>query len=95
MTVTPDLPFGTATRDTDAVNSMTREQLPGLIAAAGKDPALLSLYGAHDNDRVVIDHRPSGWVVFYTERGNEYDLSHHSTEDAACRDVLQRLDLAW
>jgi hypothetical protein len=74
------------------VNLITREDLPKLIAAAGKDPAFVSLYGAHDNDRIVIDNQPAGWVVFYTERGGEFDIREHRTEDAACRDVLDRLD---
>ncbi len=72
---------------------LTREALPALITSAGKDPKFISLYGAHDHDHIVIDHRAAGWVVFYTERGADFDLRHHSSEDAACRDVLARLDI--
>jgi hypothetical protein len=53
----------------------------------------VSLYGAHDNDRIVIDNRAAGWVVFYSERGGEFDLQAHPTEDDACRDVLRRLGI--
>jgi hypothetical protein len=49
------------------------------------------LFGAHLNDAVVIDHRRQGWVVFYSERGTEFDLKSYQTEDAACRDLLARL----
>jgi len=76
------------------VASLVREDPPRLIAAAGLGPGMVSLYGAHDNDHLVIDNRPGGWVVFYTERGGEFDLQQHPTEDAACRDLLQRLKIA-
>jgi hypothetical protein len=51
----------------------------------------VSLYGANDHDRVLIDHRANGWAVFYSERGTEYDLQLHESEDAGCRDLLGRL----
>lgn len=72
---------------------LTREKLPGVISEAGKNASVVSLYGAHDNDRFVIDNRPSGWVVFYTERGEEFDLRTHTSEHDACRDLLGRLGI--
>lgn len=72
---------------------LTRERLPDLISEAGKNVAAVSLYGAHDHDRLVIDNRPDGWVVFYTERGGEFDLRSHVSEHEACRDLLERLGI--
>ncbi len=49
------------------------------------------LYGAHLGDAIVMDHRPDGWVVFYSERGEESALRLHTTEADACADLLDRL----
>lgn len=49
------------------------------------------LYGTHLGDAIVMDHRPEGWVVFYSERGGESALRLHSTEADACADLLDRL----
>jgi hypothetical protein len=38
---------------------------------------VVSLYGAYDNARIVIDHRGAGWVVFYSEPGGEFDRRNH------------------
>lgn len=73
---------------------LARADLPELIARAGHDGSRVSLYRAHDDDTSVIDNRAAGWVVFYTERGEEFDLRVHDSEDAACRDLLRRLGIA-
>ena len=49
------------------------------------------LYGAHLGDAIVMDHRPEGWVVFYSERGGESALRLYTTEADACADLLDRL----
>jgi hypothetical protein len=73
---------------------LRRADLPDVLKSAGIDPNQVSLYGSHDNDRVVIDQRAAGWVVFYTERGGEFDLRQRGNEDEACRDVLVRLGIS-
>lgn len=70
---------------------LTREMLLSMILRAGKEPSTVSLYGSHGNEGLVIDHRPGGWVVFYTQRGGESDLTKHLSEHAACLNVLERL----
>ncbi len=70
---------------------LTRDSLVELLDRAGVPNDSYHLFGAHLNDAVVIDHRPQGWVVFYSERGAESDLQLHHSEDAACRDLLRRL----
>jgi hypothetical protein len=49
-----------------------RESLVELLDRMGVPGDAYHLFGAHLNDAVVIDHRPDGWVVFYSERGAEY-----------------------
>jgi hypothetical protein len=70
---------------------ITRETLGELLVHTGVPPGSYHLYGAHIDDALVIDHRPEGWVVFYSERGAEFDLRLHHSEDSACRDLLARL----
>jgi hypothetical protein len=70
---------------------LTREALASVLGQAGVAPTTYHLYGAHINDAVILDHRAVGWVVFYSERGGEFSLRRHGTEDAACRDLLARL----
>jgi hypothetical protein len=53
-----------------------------------------SSFGAHLEDAMVMDRRPEGWVVFYSERGGEYSLTVHSDEASACADMLSRLGSA-
>ena len=37
-----------------------------------------------------MDHGPQGWTVAYTERGMRSMVAVHPTEEAACRDFLDR-----
>lgn len=71
---------------------LTRERLAQLLPAKGFRRNVYSLFGAHAQDAFVVDHRGDRWVVFYTERGAEFDVSEHESEDSACRDLLDRLD---
>ena len=47
--------------------------------------------GAHLEDAMVMDRRPQGWVVFYSERGGEFSLNIHDDEASACADLLERV----
>ena len=64
---------------------LTRERLAVVLDRLGVQPGSYSLFGAHSPDSVVIDHRPEGWVVFYTERGDESGLETFPTEAEACQ----------
>jgi hypothetical protein len=70
---------------------LTRERLSHILSDKGFRSNPYSLSGAHLEDAFVMDQRGGGWVVFYTERGIEFGLTEHSSEDAACRDLLNRL----
>ncbi len=69
----------------------TREALAGLLEQQGFRRNSYHLYGARLDDAIILDQRPQGWVVFYSERGGEYDLRAHRTEADACDDALNRL----
>ena len=78
----------------------TRESLEAFLSAEGVPHDSYSLVGSHGHEGVVLDHRAlrrkgsdwrETWVVFYTERGEEVNLLSFTSEDAACREVLNRL----
>jgi hypothetical protein len=55
------------------------------------DEDRVSLSGQQADDTFILEHRGAGWLVFYWERGVKRDFRKHTSEDAACRDVLARL----
>jgi hypothetical protein len=70
---------------------LTRQSLAALLDAEGVAERAYSLYGSHKEDAIVLDNRPGGWVVFYTERGGEFDLKTYERESDACLDLLIRV----
>jgi hypothetical protein len=69
----------------------TREALAARLGALGVRENTYHLFGAHLNDAIVMDRRPEGWVVFYSERGGESLLSVHEHEADGCADLLARV----
>ena len=69
----------------------SRTSLANHLNELGVNENSYHLYGAHLEDAIVMDHRPEGWVVFYSERGGESSLRLHLTEAGACTDLLDRL----
>jgi hypothetical protein len=57
-----------------------------------QDRAMVSLDGEREDETYVLEHRGRGWLVFFLERGRKRDFRKHSSEDAACRDLLGRLE---
>ena len=75
---------------------LNRELLASVLAANGIAERAYHLYGAHQDNALVLDNRPQGWVVFYSERGGEDILSTYASEADACLDLLNRLlDDTW
>lgn len=70
---------------------MNRQELGETLHREGINPNAYALFGGHPSEQYVIDVRPGGWVVYYSERGLESDLQEFDTEDAACRFLLERL----
>jgi hypothetical protein len=66
---------------------MTVARLRDLVV--GEDR--VSLDGDRVDDTFVLEHRGAGWLVFYWERGRKREFRKHTSEDAACRDLLARL----
>jgi hypothetical protein len=52
----------------------TREALSAHLGALGVREGSYHLF-AHLDDAMVMDRRPEGWVIFYSERGGEFSLS--------------------
>jgi hypothetical protein len=53
--------------------------------------AVVSLDGERSDETYVLERRGGGWLVFFLERGRKRDFRKHASEDAACRDLLERL----
>jgi hypothetical protein len=70
---------------------LTRETLAVLLAKNHVSERAYDLFGAHKHDALVLDLRPEGWIVFYSERGGEDILGRHATEADACLDLMSRL----
>jgi hypothetical protein len=71
--------------------ALTRHSLAELLDREGINEGAYSLFGAHKPEAIVMDQRRDGWVVFYTERGEESDLRRYADEAAACLDLLDRV----
>jgi hypothetical protein len=70
---------------------LNRQRLAQVLDANGVAERAYDLYGAHQHDALVLDHRQDGWVVFYSERGGEDVLARYESEAEACLDILERL----
>jgi len=70
---------------------LTLPSLAALLEEEGVSERAYSLYGAHKEDAIVLDNRPGGWVVFYTERGRELGIETYGKESDACLDLLNRV----
>ncbi len=69
----------------------TRTALANHLTELGVSENSYHLYGTYLDDAIVLDERPEGWVVFYSECGGESALKVHSTEAGACADLLDRV----
>lgn len=70
---------------------MDREELAARLEDEAIPVGWYHLYGAHFDGRHVIDHRAAGWFVFFTERGDEWDVRRFETEAGACAELYSRL----
>jgi hypothetical protein len=69
----------------------TRAALAEHLDAFGVRESAYALFGAHRDGATVMDRRPEGWVVFYTEKGLEFGLVVHEDEASACADLLAQV----
>ncbi|MFN0027373.1 MAG: hypothetical protein ACKV2O_09380 [Acidimicrobiales bacterium] len=68
-----------------------RQELGEILRREGINPNAYALEGGHPSERYVIDLRPAGWVVYYSERGLETGRREFDTEAEACRYLLDLL----
>jgi hypothetical protein len=70
----------------------TRDQLETLLPDEGFRPDSYRLYGGFGiGECYVLDHTPSGWEVYYSERGTKGSLRLFRTEAEACAHFLDLL----
>ena len=50
----------------------------------------LEMSGLKDQ-RICVEKTENGWNVYYSERGQKFDLKRYFSEHDACMDLLQRL----
>jgi len=70
---------------------VNRQELGETLHREGINSNTYALDGGHPSEKYVIDVRPGGWAVYYSERGLESGLQEFDTEDAACRYLLEQL----
>ena len=50
-----------------------------------------SIDGGLSHDKHVLGKRGAGWEVYYSERGEKFDVEEFETEAEACECILHRL----
>jgi hypothetical protein len=66
---------------------MNTQELNKKLDDAKINPQYYSLNGFEGgiyNDRIILEKEGAHWLVYYTERGNKYDIHVFNTEDEAC-----------
>lgn len=49
--------------------------------------------GSDEDQRVCLVESGGKWLVYYSEDGEKLDLTEHGSEEAACEDMLKRLEM--
>ena len=70
---------------------MNRDELQRILNDRGIRARSYSLDSGSANDRYCIERSSGGWATFYSERGNRNNERWFSTEDQACRHLLETL----
>jgi hypothetical protein len=67
---------------------MDMAELEAELQRLGVDRARYSLRGGTPEDGIGIERQGNEWRVYYSERGGRANIQTHSTEDAACQQLL-------
>lgn len=70
---------------------MNRTQLQELFESENVDPHAYDFNGSNIGEQYVLELRPGGWSVYYTERGGKNDEVVFDTEDEACLELVGRV----
>ncbi|MBP1542969.1 MAG: hypothetical protein J6A16_02635 [Oscillospiraceae bacterium] len=49
--------------------------------------------GQDEEQRLCLIEESGRWIVYYNEDGERLDITEHPTEEAACGDLMARLEL--
>lgn len=77
--------------DESGVAPLNRDGVRRALDREGINRDCFSLEGGHPPERLVLSMVPGGWVVHYSERGIESGRRDFTTEDEACRYMLESL----
>jgi hypothetical protein len=64
---------------------MTKTELQSLLIKEDVPENYYSLEGGMPDEKLCLERTPSGWAVYYSERGLRTSLKYFTSEDQACR----------
>ena len=70
---------------------MTVSQLKDIFEKNGVPSNYYSFDSRFGSDTYVLEHQSSGWLLFYTERGSNFEEQRFNNEDAACRAMFVKV----
>jgi len=70
---------------------MTKSELEVLLVNENIPKHFYSLDGGLPYDAWCLEKKRSGWEVYYTERGEKYQVESFDTEEEACERLYQRI----
>jgi len=70
---------------------LTKKALAARLIAERIPPVFYSLDGGHSPEKLCLRQTPSRWEVYYSERGNESDLTTFVSEQEACDYFYRRI----
>jgi hypothetical protein len=70
---------------------MTKSELKELLVKDSIPKHFYSLDGSFPYDAWCLSETPSGWEVYYTERGEKYQIENFNLEEDACERLYQRI----
>ena len=70
---------------------MNRTQLQQAFESENVDPRAYDFSGSNIGEQYVLEPRPGGWSVYYSERGGKNDETFFDTEDEACHELMNRV----
>jgi hypothetical protein len=81
------------TADANDETPLTCDRVAAILRAEGHpaDSYGIGRQGKYLDQAHVLERWSNRWVVYYIERGSKSNLRKHTSEDAACRDLLSRL----
>ena len=70
---------------------MTRDSFQAWLVRLGLPTSMVSFDGPGTGECYAVEHRPTGFVVYYSERGERRDEQTFAMESFALRYLLGRI----